>query len=66
MNNEQYFRECDLLERIWRCRVERNKKTTEVNRKLDIWHRQNPDRAVTNLAQWRIERARRQAMARIA
>jgi hypothetical protein len=65
MNYEQYFRECDLQERMWRVRVGLNKKTTEVNRKLVTWHNQNPDRAVVNLAQWRIDRVRRTAMARI-
>jgi hypothetical protein len=55
-----YFDFCALIERRWRALVERNPKTREVNRKLDAWHRQHEP---VNLAQIRIERARRRARA---
>ncbi len=55
---EQYFRECDLLEKQWRAKVNINRKTELVNVKLAKWHRENPDVHV-NLAQWRVRNARR-------
>lgn len=54
---EQFFRQCALLERQWRARVQINPKTNKVNLKLDAWHRAHPDRV--SVAAWRIDRARR-------
>lgn len=56
---EHYFQWCDLQEKQWRERVQRNPKTVAVDLKLARWHRENPDRAVVNLAEWRMRRARR-------
>jgi hypothetical protein len=63
-SNEQYFRECDLREKQWRAKVNINRKTEAVNRKLATWHRENPDR--TSVARWRIERAKRATTVRAA
>jgi hypothetical protein len=64
-NLEHYFRGCDLVERLWRCAVNRNPKTKAVNEKLDVWHRQNPDKPVS-VAAWRIANARRRRTGRAA
>lgn len=55
-----YFDWCSLIEKRWRARVNVNPKTTQVNKKLREWHAKNPDTSGVNLAQWRINRARKQ------
>jgi hypothetical protein len=63
-DNSHYFDWCGLVEKLWRQRVEANPKTKDVNEKLATWHAKNPDPVVINLAQRRLERARRQAATR--
>lgn len=58
---EHYFCSVELQVKQWTDRVNRNRKTEAVNRKLAAWHQENPDRAVVNLAEWRLERIRRKA-----
>lgn len=56
-----YFEWCRLLEKQWRARVARNPKSAKAERSLAEFHRQNPEHVI-NLAQWRIQRARRKAL----
>jgi hypothetical protein len=63
INNHHYFDWCALIENIWRSRVAKNPKTAKANKSVAEFHRLNPDHVV-NLAQWRINRARRQAACR--
>jgi hypothetical protein len=58
-NTEHYFSWCDLQERFFRDRVNRNRKTAAVNAKLAKWHLENPDSNVVNLAVLRIQRGLR-------
>lgn len=58
-NMEHYFSWCHLQERYFADRVNRNPKTAAVNSKLAVWHRDNPDPAVVNLAVLRIQRGLR-------
>lgn len=60
VNNHHYFDWCSLMERIWRARVAKNPKTARAERSLAQFHAQHPEHVV-NLAQWRINRARRRA-----
>jgi hypothetical protein len=59
-----YFDWCSLIEKRWQQSVQANAKTKDVNEKLERWHAANPDPVVINLAQRRLERARRQATTR--
>jgi hypothetical protein len=54
-----YFEWCRLIEKQWRARVRVNPKTAKAERSLAKFHASYPSHVV-NLAQWRIERARRQ------
>lgn len=56
-----YFDWCALQESWWAASVAANPKTRAVNEKLAEWHAENPDKAVANLAQLRMNRARRKA-----
>jgi hypothetical protein len=60
VNNHHFFDWCALMERTWRARVARNPKTAKAERSLAEFHRRYPDNTV-NLAQWRLNRARRRA-----
>lgn len=60
INNHHYFDWCALFERTWRARVAKNPKTAKAERSLAEFHKQNPGHVV-NLAQWRLNRARRRA-----
>lgn len=53
-----YFDWCLAIEKAWRARVRINPKTAKAERSLAAFHARYPDHAV-NLAQWRINRARR-------
>jgi hypothetical protein len=59
-----YFDWCSLTEKRWAAAVQANPKTKDVNEKLERWYAANPDPVVINLAQRRIERARREAATR--
>jgi hypothetical protein len=60
VDNHHYFDFCTLMERVWRARVAKNPKTARAERSLAEFHRQYPEHVV-NLAQWRLQRARRVA-----
>jgi hypothetical protein len=59
IDNQHFFDWCQLFEGIWRARVKANPKTAQAERSLAKFHAQQPDHV--NLAQWRLNRARRRA-----
>ena len=64
-DNHHYFDWCALTEKLWRQRVNANKKTWAVNEKLAVWHAKNPDGEVINLAKWRIQRGQKATRQRV-
>jgi hypothetical protein len=53
-----YFEWCRLVEKQWRARIRTNPKTAKAERSLAEFHASYPAHVV-NLAQWRLNNARR-------
>lgn len=60
LDNHHYFDWCKLLDGAWRARIAMSPKGKRAEESVAKFHAQNPG-AVVNLAQWRLNRARRRA-----
>lgn len=58
IDNHHFFDWCKLLDGAWRARIAMSPKGKRAEESLAKFHAQNPS-PVVNLAQWRINRARR-------
>lgn len=60
IDNHHFFDFCKLLDGVWRARIAMSPKGKRAEESLAKFHAQNPA-PVVNLAQWRMNRARRRA-----